>query len=71
MFMILKATYFTGYANNNTPFVVRDNITDVIKALEEIVEKLVNWFLNNEMKLNPNECHLILNSQEPNKLKIG
>ena len=69
--MILKATYFTGYANNNTPFVVRDNITDAIKALEEIVEKLVNWFLNNEMKLNANECHLILNRQEPNKLKIG
>ena len=69
--MILKATYFTGYANNNTPFVVRDNITDVIKALEEIVEKLVNWFSNNEMKLNANDCHLILNSQEPNKLKIG
>ena len=71
MFMILKVTYFTGYANNNTPFVVRDNITDVIKALEEIVEKLVNRFSNNEMKLNANECHLILNSQEPNKLKVG
>ena len=34
MFLILKSTYFTGYADDNTPFVVRDNITDVIKALE-------------------------------------
>ena len=32
MFLILKSTYFTGYADDNTPFVVRDNITDVIKA---------------------------------------
>ena len=47
-----------------------DNIKDVIKALEEIAENLVNWFSNNEMKLNTDECHLLLNSQELNMLKI-
>ena len=25
MFLILKATYFTGYADDNKPFVVRNN----------------------------------------------
>ena len=39
IFVILKATYFTGYADDNTPFVVRDNIADVIKTLEEIWRK--------------------------------
>ena len=34
MFLILKGTCFTGYADDNTPFVVRDNVTDVKKALE-------------------------------------
>ena len=58
MFLILKATYFTGYADDNTPLVVRDNISDVIKALEEIGEDLLNWFLNNEMKLNTSKCCL-------------
>ena len=57
--------------DDNTPFVVRDNITNVIKALEEIGESLVNLFSNNEMKLNTDKCHLLLNSQEPNTLKIG
>ena len=70
-FLILESTYFTGYADDNTPFLVRDNITDVIKALEEIGESLVNWFSNNEMKLNTDKCHLLLNGQEPNTLKIG
>ena len=70
MFLILKATYFTGYTDDKTPFVVRDNIADVIKALEEIGENQVNWFSNNEMKLNTDKCHLLLNSQEPNTLKI-
>ena len=71
MFLILNTTYFTGFADGNTPFVVRDNIADVIKALEEIGENLVNWFSNNEMNLNTYKCHLLLNSQEPNALKIG
>ena len=69
MFLILNTTYFTGYANDNSPFVVRVNIADVIKALEEIGENIVNWFSNNEIKLNTDKCHL--NSQEPNILKIG
>ena len=71
MFLILKATYFTGYADDNTPFVVRDNIANFIKSLEEAGEKILNWFSNNEMKLNTNKCHLLLNSQEPNMLKLG
>ena len=49
MFLILKATYFTGYADDNTLFVVRDNIAAVIKTLEKIGENLLNWFSNNEM----------------------
>ena len=71
MFLILKATYFTGYVDDNTPFVVRDNIADIIKSLEEIGEDLLNWFLNNEMKLNTDKCRLLLNIPEPNTLKIG
>ena len=50
---------------------VRDNVADVIKGLEKIGENLVNWFLNNEIKLNNDKCHLLLNSQEPKPLKIG
>ena len=71
MFLILKDTYFTDYADDNTPFLVRDKIKDVIKALEETEKNLVNWFSNNEMKLNTDKCHLLLNSQKPNTLKIG
>ena len=63
MFLILNTTYFTGFAYDKTPFVVRDNIANVIKALEEKEENLVNWFPNNEMNLNTYICHLLLNSQ--------
>ena len=36
MFLILNTTYSIGFADDNTPFVVGDNIADVIKASEEI-----------------------------------
>ena len=62
----MKTTNFTGYADDNTPFVIRDNITDVIKALAETGEKIISWFLNNQMNLDTDKCHLLLNSQEPN-----
>ena len=36
MFLTLKATYFTGYANDKIPFAVGDKIADVIKTLNKI-----------------------------------
>ena len=34
--MILKTTWFTGYVDDSISFAVRDNMADVLKALEEI-----------------------------------
>ena len=34
IFLILKTTYFTGYADSSMPFLVGDDTTDVLKALE-------------------------------------
>ena len=59
MYLILIATFFTGYPDGNTPFVVRDNTADVMKALEEVGENLVNQVSNNEMNLNTDKCHLL------------
>ena len=41
MFLILKTVYSTGYADDNTPFAVADNIEDVIRSLEEFGHHLV------------------------------
>ena len=71
MFLVLHEAQFTGYAHDNTLFVVKDNIPDVISALEEIGEKLLIWFSDNRMKLNTDKCHLLLNMQDQNFLKIG
>ena len=63
MFLILKTTSLTGYVDDNTPSVVRENTTNVIKALEDIGENLIKWFSDNQMKLNTDKCHVLLDSQ--------
>ena len=71
MFLILKTIGFTGYADDNTPFVVRENTTNVIRVLEDIGKNLIKWFSDNQMKLNTDKCHVLLNSQGANTIKIG
>ena len=34
IFMILKTTYFTGYADGSMPFLIGDNTADTLRALE-------------------------------------
>ena len=71
MFLILRTVYFAGYADDNTPLVVADNISDIIRFLEEVGENVITWFFNNPMKLNPDKCHLLLSSKEQITLNIG
>ena len=68
--MILKSTSFSGYADDNTPFVVRKNTINVVKALEDIDETLIKWFSDNQMKLNTDKYRVLLNSQGPNTEKF-
>ena len=57
--------------DDNTSFVVRENTTNVIEALENIGENVIKRFSDNQMKLNTEKCHVLLNSQGPNTIKIA
>ena len=49
--------------------VVREKTTNVIKAPEDIGGNLIKWFSDNQMKLNTDTCHVLLNSEGPNTIK--
>ena len=66
MFLILMTTSFTGYADDNTSFMVREKATIVIKALEDIGVNLQNGFQITKWNLNTDKSHVFLNSQAPN-----
>ena len=61
---------FTGYADDNTPFVVKDYRADVISAIKEEGKKHLIWFFDNQMNLNTNNCHLLFNTHKQNILNI-
>ena len=54
IFLTFKTVNFTSYADDNTPFVVTDNMEDVVRSLEEIGENLITWFSDNQTKFNLN-----------------
>ena len=50
---------FASYADNNTPYVVKNNMRSVIKSLENTSVELYAWFSDNQMKANPEKCRLM------------
>ena len=71
LFFIIEDTDIASYANDNTPYVIADNIDGVIKSLEEASEILFKWFNDNLMKINADKCHLSVSANNTVKIKIG
>ena len=61
-FSILNNVTFTSYADDNTPYVVRDGVIQVIESLKETSNELFCWFANNQLKANRDRCDLITSS---------
>ena len=59
LFFIVDEIDFASYAGDNTPFVSGDRLDDVLDSLEKASPKLFDWFSNNQMKANPDKCHLL------------
>ena len=70
LFFITEDTDIASYADDNTPYVIADNIDGVIKSLEEASEILFKWFNDNLMKINADKCHLLVNIKNAVKIKI-
>ena len=71
LFFMIEDTDIASYANDNTPYVIADNIDGVIKSLEEASEILFKWFNDNLMRINADKCHLLVSTNNTVKIKIG
>ena len=70
MFFIIEDTGIASYADDNTPYVIADN-NGVIKSLEEASEFFFERFNDNIMKINADNCHLLVSTNNTVKIKIG
>ena len=53
--LFVKHTKIINYADDNTPYLCRNNADNVIKDLEYDTNILINWFSNNLLKINANK----------------
>ena len=67
---ILEKIDFASNADENTPFVSEATHENVVSSLESRSASLFEWFSNNHMKTNPEQCHLLINANRPATIKI-
>ena len=73
MFFTIEDTNVASYADDNTPYVITDNVDRVIKSLEEASEILFKWFNDNLMRINADKnviCRLVQVIKNKNKNKV-
>ena len=61
---------FARYADDNTRYVTGDGVIQVTESLKETSDELFCRFANNQMKANPDKCHLITSSIEDVSIPI-
>ena len=64
LFFIMNEADFSSYADDNTHYVVSNNIEDVSFNLQNALLILFQKFYDNQMKVNPNKCHFICSTDD-------
>ena len=62
-FFFINNIDIAKYADDNTSYIVADNINDLVKSLEEASTALFQLY-ENLLKSNPDKCHLLISSNE-------
>ena len=67
----MNETDFASYTDDNTPFRTAYTIDEVIQSLEPDSIMLLQWFSDNQMKVNISKCHLLVNKKDEVTIRIG
>ena len=57
LFLFMKETEFTSYADDSTLCNSVNTIEDITSFLQKLSEKLFKWFFDNQMQENSGKCH--------------
>ena len=71
LFLVLKDTDFASCADDNTIYDIGDSINDMIASLQDLSEKLFQWFYDNQLIGNTDKCHSIVSSDDPTEIQVG
>ena len=64
LFFTVNDINITSYEDDNTPYMIADNVDDLITSLEQASNGLFEWFKNNLLKSNGDKCHLLVRTND-------
>ena len=64
-FFVVEDIDIARYPDDTTPFIVEENIENVIASLEEDSNTLFDWFRNNRLKSSADKCHAFVSTNKP------
>ena len=70
LFFNMDDTDFASYADDNTPYTIRNDMKDIIFKLQNSSEILFQWLMDKQMKANPNKCHFIRSTSDTVKMIV-
>ena len=61
---------FANFADDTTPYECSHSFNEIINNLETTTEKVFEWFIFNNLKVNISKCHLFVSPYEPVLLNV-
>ena len=72
IFYFIREDDFANYANDNTPYAIKNEIETLFSIIEKDASILIKWFNSNYLKLNEDKCKLLITKHNDNvSAKIG
>ena len=62
---MVKDIDIASYEDDSTPFIVENDIDNVVVSLEQVSDALFNWFKNNRLKYNVDKYHVLISTNKP------
>ena len=69
LLLIMNKVDFSNYADDNT-YVLGNGVKEASNSLKEASDELFCWFANNQMKANPDKCHLLTISSDTVSIRV-
>ena len=68
MFFFITKSKIANWADDNTPYVIEDNLEKLLDSLKEETNVILDWFDFNEMKANSDKSHLFVINSKNDKI---
>ena len=66
LFLFTSNSEIANYADDDSPYVFKQDIESVITKLGEDSQSLIEWVNNNALRANPDKFHLLISSSDEN-----